>query len=58
MKERCKPIEKQYRSVSLNKSFISLIGKHIQDKPQYRSIADYVRVSVINQMNYEKNINR
>ena len=41
----------EYQSISLNKSFVNLIKKHIEEKPQYRSIAEFVRTSVINQIN-------
>ena len=44
----------KYESVSLNVDFIRLIDEHIKNKPQYRSRADFVRVSIINQMSYEK----
>ena len=47
-KDRCR-----YQSVSLPVEFIDKIKEHIEDKPQYRSIADFVKLSTINQMNYE-----
>lgn len=46
----------RYYSVSLNVDFLKAVDKHIQNKPQYRSRADFVRVAVINQLNYEKKL--
>lgn len=44
----------KYQSVSLAVPFIEEIKKHIQDKPGYRSIADFVREAVREKMQDEK----
>jgi len=41
----------RYQSVSLAVPFIEKIKKHIQDKPEYRSIADFVREATREKMN-------
>ena len=43
----------RYESVSLNVNFMKVIDNYIKDKPQYRSRADFVRISIVNQMNKE-----
>lgn len=43
----------RYQSVSLTIPFIEEIKKHIQDRPEYRSIADFMRQAARVQMQYE-----
>ena len=43
----------RYQSVSLAIPFIEEIKKHIQDRPEYRSIADFMRQAARAQMQYE-----
>ena len=36
----------KYQSISFDKPFIALIKKHIENKDQYRSIADFARSAI------------
>ena len=50
-KERC-----PYHSLSLPAPFIKNIREHIKDMPEYRSVASFAKVALINQLNYERKI--
>lgn len=46
----------RYQSVSLAIPFIEEIKKHIKDRPEYRSVADFVREATRGKMHHERDI--
>ncbi len=54
MKNNSKSSRDPYQAVSLKKSFVKMVHEHIERNPQYNSVADFVRISVINQLNADR----
>lgn len=48
MRSTKKPVT--FQSVSLPVDFVRSIQKHIKDKPNYRSLADFVKIAILEQM--------
>ena len=44
----------KYHGVSLPSDLIEEIKDHIKDNRLYRSVASYVSIAAVNQMNYER----
>jgi Arc/MetJ-type ribon-helix-helix transcriptional regulator len=44
----------KYQSISFDKPFIQEIKDHIKDKKQYRSLADFARDAIRNQIRREQ----
>ena len=52
MKRTKKPVK--YQGFALEIPLINNIKKHINDRPQYRSVTDFVRAAVREKIEYEK----
>jgi Arc/MetJ-type ribon-helix-helix transcriptional regulator len=44
----------KYQAVSLPYEFVEVIRKHVLNNPKYRSIAEFVKTAIINQLEREK----
>ena len=47
----------KYQGVSLPKEFVEVVRKHVINNPRYRSIAEFVKVATINQLDRDNQVN-
>ena len=48
----------KYQAVSLPSEFIKEVREHVLDSNRYRSIAEFIKIAAINQMDKDKSLNR
>jgi len=45
----------KYQGISLPTEFVAVVREHVLNSPKYRSIAEFVKVATINQLEKDKN---
>ena len=46
----------KYQAVSLPKEFVEEVTNHVRESKRYRSVAEFVKFAVMNQMNHDKHL--
>ena len=48
----------KYRTVSLPSDFISEVREHVLNSSRYRSIAEFIKIAAMNQMDKDRTLNK